>query len=199
MPTGYTCVITDEPETTFEQFALRCARAFGVLVHMRDHSLDTPIPDTIEPSDFYRVELDKAYAKMRELETMSQAEAEARAAADYAHQVQMKTEGEARWQRENDLYTAMLAKVNAWEPPTAEHAGLQKFMREQIEMSMHGRYDWPIHKMSGKTWLEHEKERAADAVRRDSEAWRNEQESAKKATAWLRALRSSVSRPEEPR
>ena len=42
MPTGYTAIIEDDPNCTFEQYLMRCARAFGATVTMRDDPLDKP-------------------------------------------------------------------------------------------------------------------------------------------------------------
>lgn len=43
MPSGYTSDIYHGKDVTFKEFALKCARNFGALMHMRDESLDTPI------------------------------------------------------------------------------------------------------------------------------------------------------------
>lgn len=49
MPTGYTSVLFDKPETTFSEFASRCARAFGACMAMRDESLAVALPDEVKP------------------------------------------------------------------------------------------------------------------------------------------------------
>lgn len=53
MPTGYTVGIADGKITTFEQYAMTCARAFGALVMMRDDPFDAPIPEEIKVADYY--------------------------------------------------------------------------------------------------------------------------------------------------
>ena len=40
MPTGYTAEILNGEIKTFPEFAKKCARAFGAMIHMRDDSLD---------------------------------------------------------------------------------------------------------------------------------------------------------------
>lgn len=40
MPTGYTAGIFDGTINSFEKFAMKCSRAFGATIHMRDDSLD---------------------------------------------------------------------------------------------------------------------------------------------------------------
>ncbi len=54
MPTGYTAMFLENSEMTFEQWALQCSRAFGVLVHMRDEPLGVDIPIVVQPSSYYR-------------------------------------------------------------------------------------------------------------------------------------------------
>jgi hypothetical protein len=56
MPTGYTAKLMEEGQS-FPEFAMRCARNFGALIMMRDESLDVPIPEQFEPSDYYRKKL----------------------------------------------------------------------------------------------------------------------------------------------
>lgn len=45
MPTGYTSIIDDNENVTFKEYALRCARGFGALMHLRDESLDKEITE----------------------------------------------------------------------------------------------------------------------------------------------------------
>lgn len=75
MATGYTYELIDKPETTFEAFALRCSRAFGALIEMREESADAPIPTEIKPSTYHLDALRKAEAEARRFETMTLAEA----------------------------------------------------------------------------------------------------------------------------
>lgn len=72
MPTGYTADLT--LDTPFERFAMRCARAMGACVMMRDDPMDAPIPDKWEPDDYYRKRLEDAKAKLAAAEEMPKAE-----------------------------------------------------------------------------------------------------------------------------
>jgi hypothetical protein len=192
MPTGYTAILVEKPETSFETFALRCARAMCVLVRMRDCSLDAEIPTELKPDTYYKEQLDKAYAEMRELETMTLEEAGRRAEEDYRRQVKSKADAEERWAKEDRIYAEMLAKVDAWKAPTESHEGLRRFMQEQIQTSMNGTIDWPTHRMTGKTWLEHARERVAERIRSAAEDWAKEQRRAREGTQWLADLRASL-------
>ena len=51
MPTGYTAGIADGTITNFEQYALRCIRAFGATMHLRDESLE----HEYEPKKFLNI------------------------------------------------------------------------------------------------------------------------------------------------
>lgn len=191
MPTGYTAVLLDKPETTFATFALRCARAMGYFVRMREDLLDAALPIEINPGEYERKQLDEAYARCRDLETVTPEEAKRRAEADYERQVKAKADAEARWAEENRIFSEMLAKANEWKAPP-DHEGLKKFMAEQLQLSMHRLFEWTVHRRTGREWLAHERKEAAEALRRAAEEWEREQERARKATQWLADLRASV-------
>ena len=53
MPTGYTAYVQDGVITEFADFAMKCARAFGALIDMRDESLDAEIRVQREPNTEY--------------------------------------------------------------------------------------------------------------------------------------------------
>jgi hypothetical protein len=47
MPTGFTEPVIENEGETLERFVLRCARAFGPMIMLRDHSFDAPIPEDL--------------------------------------------------------------------------------------------------------------------------------------------------------
>jgi hypothetical protein len=49
MPTGYTDCVRSGEVTEFADFAMKCARAFGACIEMRDEPSGTPIPEAFEP------------------------------------------------------------------------------------------------------------------------------------------------------
>ena len=71
MPTGYTAILFDKPETSFRQYAYVCARAFGALVSMRDESLDVPLPVEIKPDSYYRLRAANIRDELGRLRKMS--------------------------------------------------------------------------------------------------------------------------------
>lgn len=193
MPTGYTAILLERPDTSFPEFALRCARAFSALVQMRDSSLDAEFPDEIKPDDSYRTSLEEAYAKARELEVLTLDEAARRAEEEYQRDFKSKAEAEERWADENKIFAAMLAKVNEWEPPTQAHEGLKKFMAEQIAASMHRSFSWHVERKTAAVWLAQARSNAVERVLRATDDWAREQRSAREKTQWLRELRASLS------
>lgn len=192
MTTAYTQFLLDNADATFADFALRCARAMGALVHMRDMPLDAPLPDEIRPDERVRERLEEAYARCRELDVMTMAEAERRAEEEYERLTRERAKAVAKRAEENRRLTEMLAQVEAWKLPTPRHAGLQKFMREQIEMSIHRPIDWPVLRVSGRGWLDNQREDAARDLRSAAEDWEQEQRRARERTEWLMKLRASL-------
>ena len=83
MPTGYTLDLYDGKDITFEEFALRCARAFGALISMRDEPIDAPIPERFEPSDYHLKELEKAKKRLKEVKKWNEETAEQEAVRAY--------------------------------------------------------------------------------------------------------------------
>lgn len=193
MPTGYTAELYDGKDVSFPEFVMNCARAFGALIELRD-SPDAPIPDEFAPSDYYVKMRAEAEVKLAKVEAMTYVELDAAADADYekalaAHggSVREKNERRLRYQR-------MLEQVQAWEPPTSEHQGLQDFMVQQLQESI--RFDCQIHdgptRLTAREWHDREVESAKwslDYAEREAEAERTR---AAERTAWVRSLRGSL-------
>lgn len=146
MPTGYTAPVESGEITDLRPFALRCARAFGTFMFMRDEPLDAEvdwdrIEDTLRNNSlsdikYHRGKLAEAEADLEALMARSDDEVREIMAEEFA-------DGMARWQKsedrrisENAKYEGMLDKVHQWEPPTPDHENLKKFMVQQLEASM---------------------------------------------------------------
>lgn len=196
MPTGYTADIKDG--INFKTYAMNCARAFGACVTLRDEpGGGENIPDEFTPSDYHAKAAQNARQELAALLNLTPDQRERRAskAWDAAETSRLMYLEDKRKQRE--AYEAMLAKVNAWKPPTPEHTGLHEFMRTQIEQSIDfdcgGDYGkTPTPRLTGEQWAAqeearlnrdiayHEKEHAAEVARAASR------------TAWMRALRAAL-------
>lgn len=135
MPTGYTAIIEQKKDVTFEEFVWRCARAFGACTEMRDDPLDAAIPEHFEPSDYYQRAVAEALQRVTQLERMTTAERTAEGERLKHETIRVHSEWLDRERATNDRYRAMEEKAMAWEPPSAEHAGLKTFMLEQLRLS----------------------------------------------------------------
>lgn len=197
MPTGYTSAVADGTITTLREFALRCARAFGATISMRDEPMDAPIPAYFPASSpYHREHVAKAYARLQRLKRMSpieaQREMQQRHAEDMAYWRRRTTENAQQQAR----YKTVLAHAIAWSPPADEHQSLKEFMvrqlRESSEFDDDSRYlkmprlgrwpEWLVDQVA-KTERDiayHAKHQAEDTLR----AIRN--------TAWIRDLRESL-------
>jgi hypothetical protein len=155
MPTGYTEAIEDR-DISFKEFAVLCARAFGVLVNMRDEPLSKEIPDEIKPSLYYQEARQKAEEDLYQMERMPVEMAETRATEEYNQEMKRV---EQSLKKRTDLlirYKKMLAEVEAWNPPTPDHVGLKEFMIQQITISLPADekyYHFPV-KSGGAEWRE---------------------------------------------
>lgn len=198
MPTGYTHPVQTGEVADFPTFAMRCARAFGALIEMRDDPMDASIPDEFTPSPFYAERLKEAEARLVELRQMTPDEIRAAWSEAVDEAVRHRDEYRERKATERRRYMAMLAKVEAWEPPTDEHVGLKEFMVKQL---------WDSIKLDCGDWLPSVDLGTPDewwrgqvaAAERDIARYRKElaaeKERAEARTRWVRQLRASLAEP----
>ena len=126
MPTGYTADI--EKGISFKEYALRCARAFGACIEMRDDPNDKPIPEKFEVSDYHTKALAAAKRKLAEVTKMSIADCEKRAEKEYNQRTKEHNETISKKLALKKKYEDMLAEVRAWKIPSPEHTEFAKFM-----------------------------------------------------------------------
>jgi hypothetical protein len=143
MLTGYTADVKDGKVTEFADFALQCARAFGALVSMREDLRDAPIPDEFQPREYHSEALAKAEADMARLQAMSTDEIATWANAEQDARAEREAQWESDKTADRQRYEDMLEKVNAWTPPTPDHAGMKTFMVEQLQGSIKFDCDFP--------------------------------------------------------
>jgi hypothetical protein len=134
MPTGYTAKIAEG--MTFREYALGCARAFGALIEMRDEPNDVPIPDEFKPSDYHLDKFTEQRNRLAEFEGMSDHEANEQSKAEYMRALGYHHEGIKKDNALREKYERMLKEVEAFTPPSPEHAEYKEFMRSQIVESM---------------------------------------------------------------
>lgn len=197
MPTGFTSILEEQPDLPFADFALRCARGMGVCIMQRDEPLDVPPVEKVEPHPCYRESLDQAYEQARKLETMTSAAATRRAKEEHREAVASNKRFREIHENERRVFGRMLAEVEAWKPPSPEHEGLKRFMRDQLTLSMPSPGSKPYQcdetLVSGQEWLTRARKKAAEDVEYHAKKYREAVKQADEATAWIVALRTSLS------
>jgi hypothetical protein len=196
MATGYTDGVQSGKVTEFSDYAMRCARAFGALVTMRDDSMDAPIPTELPVSDWSLTRLAAARAELAEVEAMSVEAAAERAVAEHAKSVEYRRESVQRADRDRERYEAMLAKVREWTPPSSDHVEMKSFMEQQLTLSI----DWDCDRsiveeqvcLSGEDW----RSQRIESLKRDIEYYvrhhAEEVERTENRNRWVRLLRESL-------
>lgn len=200
MPTGYTADI--EKGISFEQYVWGCARNFGALILMRDDPSDAPVPDKFEPASYYEEWLEKANAKLAELRSMDDAAIAAAAEQAYAagHAADLKRAADKATLRLK--YEEMLAKVEAWNPPSSDHTGLKEFMatqiRESIDFDCSTKYaaEYATKRLEPMDWYKKEITEAIRSVARYTEEREKEIDRTAGRNRWIQQLRSSVPQPQ---
>lgn len=202
MPTGYTDSILKKPNMAFPEFALLCARAFGALIDLRDEPLSTPIPTEIQPSDYHKKALKSAFGAKGRFKQLTRAQKRNMATAAMLKDMKYHVEAYRTAERQEAAYRRMLAEVEAWVPPTADHEGLKKFMVEQITGSLEHDCTWArkYHTdalreyvaLQPKTWLKHRRESMERDVKYHSEENAKEVARCSDRTGWIRDLMRSL-------
>lgn len=196
MPTGYTAKLMEKGQE-FPEFAMLCARAFGACVEMRDDSMDAPIPERFEPSDYHVKGRKESERLLATLENMDGAERLAYGQNRRAEDIFGWREALEKNRTENKRLSEMRAKVEAWTPPTKDHEELKKFMLQQIEISSNdGDYYEPhIKQAMAKEPLAYyfeAVEAAKAAVDRHITGHAEDVKRADSRTRWIKQLRDSL-------
>lgn len=197
MPTGYTSVFQEGKEVTRNDFILRCARAFGALIAMRDEPLDSPLPEKFEPSTYAKESLERAKRQLEHFNTISDEDAEAEMNKEHQEDT---TRHEEAVKRENELkikYQLTLLEIEAWNPPTAEHEELKRFCIKQLTDSIEHDCNYFYYKQKPElqevnSWI---KEKIAFALREVAyfeKEWAEEVKRTEKRNEWLNQLRESL-------
>lgn len=135
MPTGYTAKLYEGEEQSFNEFVLECSRAFGAMISLRDDPR-AEIPAELEVDSFYFTQVEKAQKELEQLQNASDAELMVQAKSERQYDLSRQYENAVRTEAARQGYTDMLAKVQAWTPPTDEHVNIKAFMVEQLESSL---------------------------------------------------------------
>jgi hypothetical protein len=195
MPTGYTAALYEGKPTTFEEFMLNAARAMGAAIMQRDDA-PGPIKEASEASSYHKAALENANSKLTMLINLSVVEWTQREKDQREENDRQDREAEARVAAIQERYEAMLIQVEDWQPPTDEHEGLKKFMRDQLvesigwDCSASPRPERPV--ADPVAFAKAEVARAARNVEYHAEKLAEDEERAASRSKWVRDLKASL-------
>ena len=188
MPTGYAAPV-QKGETTFNEFVMNCARAFGACITLRDSN--APIPEEFEASNYHVKEHAEAVATLDKLKDI---DADAKALEAYAEEMTIYNERVARMDVEKRRYSDMLQEVKDWTPPTSDHTKLKEFMIQQLTDSRSSdcyNID-PPKQQTGTEWLIDYTKKLTRDVNYHLKEMVKEQERVNGRSQWVKDLRGSL-------
>lgn len=197
MTTAYTQIVEDT-DCTFEAFVMRCTRAFGYLIHMREMPWDAPIPEKIEPDPFYSKRAEETQATLVEVYARN-TDAWKAVYTKYCQELEEYSQPPTgtRAQKEKRVRD-MLEKVQAWRPDK-KFDRLKEFMIEQLSGGLPATRPPPV--LVPETFEEFVADstrRARDNVEYYAKKWKESIDGAAEATAWLTELRATLKKEVEP-
>jgi len=196
MPTGFTQLLHDNPDTTTAEFIMRCARAMGACVSMRDEPLSTPIPETLKVDQYYVNRVAETQRRLLELNAMTPEQARNQAHLKQCEANLTRAEELEKYKKIATVIENMTKSVTKWRVPTEQHEGLKSFMLEQLGMEnpqwMVDYYSKPVESLEGDEWLKGEIERAKVDVERAEQRLKEEIESTTTRNEWIKQLRESL-------
>ena len=197
MPPGYTADVADGTVTSFPQFAMSCARAFGALADLRDDPA-APIPDEFGAPAFYREALTVAERHLDRLQRMHPADAQAEMQREFSREQARHVDAVLRVAETAARYALMQVNVAFWRPPTPDHQNLRDFMRDQLKQSVDFDCDLTYYRdhtpklQRWETWLAQQIKAARSGVDLRRQQLAEQEARAEDRTAWVRALRQSL-------
>jgi hypothetical protein len=196
MPTGYTADVVDGKITKFSDFAMRCARAFGACITMRDEASDAPIPEKFEPSDYYSNKICDLMNELYALKEMTPEQVEESCNADYVEKLNSEQMHKEERVLENARLSAMEQQVSLWHPPSSDHNGLKTFMLQQLDISKHD-LAWhdvyaKVEKTNPNDWLSERLKNVRHDIEYYSKEYEEECKKTEKRNLWIKQLRDSL-------
>ena len=136
MPTGYTHDVQTGEVTNFNDFAKRCARAFGAYVTLRDSPSSMELPRSVGYDSYHQKELDKSKDDLIILDNLTIDQLTKRSFDEYEEDLKRYETNIQECKLFEVRYTTMLDKVKEWTPPTDEHVAFKEFMIQQLTDSI---------------------------------------------------------------
>lgn len=198
MPTGYTCYIEDGEIDKGKDFLMKCARAFGACIDMRDDNLSVDIPMELKPSTYHKEALVIAYEELEKYKTMTLEEAQIIVDEDYINNQKSCRESIVKNNQIQERYSKVRKEVAEWVPPTEEHINIKKFALEQIDLSTgYNHTDYYTEELNKpkKTAQEYINNRiagASDNIEYHTKSWDEELKRTEERNKWINDLRDSL-------
>lgn len=137
MPTGYTCKVQDGTVTELKDFAYACAYAFGAMIAYRDDDqLPDGLPKTVKGfgTSYDEGRLAKFRKELADWRKKSPKARKAMFEKERRNEIDRYKKYISDHEEEAKRYDAMIAKVEAWNPPNML-GELKSFMLQQLKQS----------------------------------------------------------------
>lgn len=195
MPTGYTNDIYDGEELSGKEFIMKCARAFGACVEMRDDPMNKEIPE-FKPSTYHQENIEKRKSELNKYQGMTIDEAKSLVEESYKNRT---IENEKYIKNNIDLknrYLKTLTEVLAWNVPTNEHEELKNYAIDQLRKSIEydcGNMDYSkeINKDTPQEYINKNIERCLEDINYHTKKWEEEVKRIDSRNKWIKELRDS--------
>jgi hypothetical protein len=197
MPTGYTHELIKDPDMSAADFIMRCSRAMGALIMIRDDDSNAPIPERFEPSDYHDKELEGATKEHNRLLALTPDELIIEAREKIDAELTRNEEWLARERKQNETFGSMLIRITKWEPPSEDHKGLKEFILDQLKTSIDDTtyIEQSIAALKAEKPEERIQKMLYDAewnVNYHADEGRKERERTESRNKWLKQLRESL-------
>lgn len=195
MATGYTMEIAEGKKVTGEEFIIKCARAFGACISMRDDSLNKPIPPYFEADKYYSNRLETLNKELDLLRSLSLEEVQNKIEKENERISKSNLATIENKKKLMERYLKTLSEVTKWQPPTEEHVKLKEFAIEQLENSIES--DCKMHYMeelitvSPKEYIANEIKWCLTDIEYATKRQKEESDSLAKRNKWIEDLRNS--------
>ena len=195
MPTGYTSDIYEGKEVSGEEFILKCARAFGALISMREDSLDKEIT-IFEPSTYHLDQIESAKVTLENCIKMTLEEVQSELDENYERDVKRYHERLDEYGTLEGRYLRVQNEVKAWIPPTEDHIKLKEFAISQIEDSIQNDCNtsymkYPV-KYKAQELLDAKIRSAKSDLEYHQNGWDDEVKRTNERNAWVFSLKNSL-------
>lgn len=196
MPSGYTADIYEGKKVSGKNFIMKCARAFGATVMMKDDPLEKEIPE-FQPSTYHLDSVERAKKSLVKYENMSLEEAEKLCEQQYLSEVERVNKIIKEKEELRSRYEKTLNEVKEWTPPTNEHIELKKYAIDQLEQSIKfdcnvSYYLNPVHRESPEEYLESMIKSCKKDIIYHTKEYQAEIKRIKERNKWVNDLKDSL-------